>query len=512
MTATSVHRRSRVTQVEVPAISAVRVALYTRKSTEKGLDQAFNSIDAQREMLEGFVAGRAAEGWTALPARYDDGGYSGGNTNRPGLQRLQQDIGAGLVDKVAVYRLDRLSRHTGDFVALMDFFRRHRIEVVSPNERVEQATASDRLTLGVRMQVSQFEREIAAERIRDKMRAARAKGLWQGGRPVLGYDVVAKKLVVNPAEAADVRAVFGTYARTTSIVATLAELERRGIRLKSWTTQRGRRNEGRRFRDHSLRTLLANPLYVGRLYAGDEVVDAQHEAIVPRELWDEVQALLALGQREQAPRRAWGALLTGVIHCAVCGSAMVPSYCKKGDTRYGYYVCQSIKARGAAGCPGSRISQATVEAEVVERIRAMAREPALLDESVRAARAEVEARRRELAADAQRAGTEAARLQGQIDDLVARGADVPEVRRRLDALREAHDAATERATAAKDEAAGLRAPLDEGELCRAIESFAAWNALFPDERARLVRLVVARVVADGRTGDITIKSSKGGRL
>ncbi|HEX5010786.1 MAG TPA: recombinase family protein [Planctomycetota bacterium] len=483
----------------------MRVALYTRKSTKKGLDQQFNSIEAQREALEKFITDHAADGWVALPERYDDGGVSGATTSRPAWQRLLSDVKRGLIDKIAVYKPDRLSRDSADAALMMKYFRSVGVGVVSPNERLDQDTASDRFSLGVRMQAWQYEREIAAERIRDKMRAARQRGQWQGGRPVLGYDVVAKKLVVNEPEAADVRAIFESYARTTSIVATLAELERRGIRLKSWTTQRGRRNEGRAFRDHSLHTLLANPLYVGRLYAGQDVVDAEHEAIVPRELWDEVQALLALGQREQAPRRAWGALLTGIIHCAVCGSGMVPSYCKKGDTRYGYYVCQSIKARGADGCPGSRVAQGVVEAAVVERIRAMARDPALLDEAVRQARAEVEARRAALATDAQRAGMEAARLAGEIADLIAHGADVPELRQRLDGLRQAHDAATQRATAAKDEAAVLRAPLDEGELRRAIESFGpAWDALFPGERSRLVRLVVERVSVDGRTGFVQV--------
>jgi site-specific DNA recombinase len=499
-------------RARAPTLATVRVALYTRKSTTKGLDQKFNSIEAQRECLEKFVAGHAAEGWIALATRYDDGGVSGATTNRPAWQRLLTDVKHGLIDMVAVYKPDRLSRDSADAALLMKYFRSVGVAIISPTERLDQETASDRLSLGLRIQVWQYEREIAAERIRDKMRAARAKGQWQGGRPVLGYDVVNKTLAVNHAEAKDVVAIFESFARTTSLVATLRELEARGIRLKSWTTKRGKRNEGAAFRDHSLRTLLANPLYVGRIHAGDVVVDGEHEAIVPRQLFDEVQALLASGRRQQAPRQAWGALLTGLIHCAVCGSAMVPSYCSKGGTRYGYYTCQRIKESGATACPGSRVAQGAVEAAVVERIMAIGRDPALVAEAVQAARAEVDAQAAALAQDVQRSRTEAHRLAAERDALVAHGADVPELRQRLEELRHAHEAATQRATEAKDELAALKARvLDEAALRRAIERVApCWDALFPGERASLIRLLVERVRVDARTGEVDIAFHPGG--
>jgi site-specific DNA recombinase len=301
-------------------------------------------------------------------------------------------------------------------------------------------------------------------------------------------------------------AIFETYARTTSIVATLAELERRGIRLKAWTTQRDKHRGGAAFRDNSLRVLLANPLHVGQIRAGDEIVDAEHEAIVPRALWDEVQALLAGGRRRHAPRHPWSALLTGIIECAVCGSAMVPSYCAKGGRRYGYYTCRKLKDHGASACPGSRVAQGTVEAAVLERLREIGRDPAILEATVSAARAEADRQRAERQADAQRAGTEATRLAAEIDDVVARGGDGPEVRRRLNILRDAHDAATGRATNAKEALTALRTQTIEPDDVRgAIESFGpAWDELFPKERSRLVRLVVGRVSADGRTGAVEI--------
>jgi site-specific DNA recombinase len=301
-------------------------------------------------------------------------------------------------------------------------------------------------------------------------------------------------------------AIFETFARTTSVFATLRELERRGIRLKSWTTQRGRTNAGRPFRDLSLRTLLTNPLYVGQIRAGEEIVDAEHEGIVPRVLFDEVQALLARPRATPPSRRLWSALLTGVLRCGACGAGMTPSYCTKGGRRYGYYTCQRIKDGGAAACPGSRVAQAAVEAAVLDRLRLIGTDPAVLEATVAAAHAEVDRQRAERQADAQRAGTEAARLAAEINDVVARGGDGPEVRRRLNSLREAHDAATRRVTDAKDALITLRARvIDPDDVRRAIESFGpVWDELFPEERIRLTRLVVERVTVTGSTGGIGI--------
>ena len=514
MTTTAAHRRARTRATE-PASSpaVVRVACYTRKSSEKGLDQAFNSIDAQRQMLEDFVAQHAADGWVALVDRYDDGGFSGGNTKRPGLQRLLAAVRAGHIDKVAVYRLDRLSRSTVDFVHLMDLLRCYGVEVVSPNERIENATASDRLTLGVRMQVSQFEREIAAERIRDKMKAARLRGLWMGGRAVLGYDVDRHRLVANETEAEDVRAIFALFLRTRSLVATLRELNVRGIKNKSWLTQRGRHVDGQAFSKNTLTRLLTSVVYVGQFDVEGKIVKADHTGIVPRELFDQVQAIFAESKAEpgRPERQVWSALLTGLLRCAACGSAMVPTYSVKGSRRYGYYQCQRTKAQGATACPGSRVAQGPIESAVVERIAAIGRDPALADEAVRAAHAEVASRRAELAQDARRCGLEVQRQKAESDALVAaiarQAGDVPELRQKLAVVREELQDAQARAKAVRDELASLKASVvSEDELRRAIVSFTpVWTALFPAERARLVRLLVERVSFDARTGDTEIQ-------
>jgi site-specific DNA recombinase len=471
-------RRVHRPAVPVSVPRPMRVALYTRKSSEKGLDQAFNSIDAQRQMLEEFVARHADQGWVALPERYDDGGFTGGNTNRPAFQRLLADIEAGRIDKVAVYRLDRLSRSTGDFVGILQTFSKYGIEAVSPNERIEHATAGDRLTLGMRMQVSQYEREIAAERIRDKMRAARRQGHWQGGRPVLGYDVVAKKLIVNEAEAGHVRAIFESFLRTGSIVATLADLDRRGIRNKSWTTQRGRVVTGSAFDSNSLRKLLGQVVYIGKLHAGKEIVGGDQPAIVPQETWDAAQALLGGDETGRSwERKPSGALLQGLLRCAACGGGMVAHYTLKGTRRYGAYVCGTQRRRGRAACPGSRAPLGDMETFVVEKIRAIGRDPALVAETVAAAGPERTTRLGELRLDLRRAEAENSER-------------VPELRAEL---------------------AALKGCVIDADLAAALASFdAVWDALFPAERARILHLLIERIVFDASTGTVSITYRAGG--
>jgi site-specific DNA recombinase len=507
MTITAAHRRARDQSPITPAI--VRVAAYCRRSVEKA-ELQFGSIEAQREAIAGYVTSRQALGWTLLPAHYDDRGISGATLERPDFQRLMRDVDAGLVDVIAVYKFDRLSRNFVDFVQLIQRLEHQHIGVVSTTESIDTSTDIGRLLLNVMASFAEFSRKQGAERVRHKMLAARLRGQWQGGRVSLGYDSVDKRLVVNAAEAADVVAIFQTFARTRSLVGTLRELERRGIRNKSWTGKRGQRVKGTGFTKNSLTHLLTNVLYAGKMRAGKEEVDGDHDVIVPAALWDEVQAIFAEGKVApgRPERQAWSGLLTGILKCAACGSSMVPNYSTKGTKRYGYYTCQRQKSHGAAACPGSRVPQDVVEAAVVERLMAIGRDPSLVAEAVQAAHAEITSRRAELAQDARRFGTEVHRLKAERDELVAAtvrdgGADV---RSKLDAVRDALSEAQARAAAVRDELAALKASdLDEDALRRAIESFTpVWAELFPAERERLIRLLVDRVSIDAGTGDMAI--------
>ena len=247
--------------------TTTRCAVYTRKSTEEGLEQEFNSLDAQRESGEAYIKSQVNEGWECLPDRYDDGGYSGGNMERPALKRLLADIDAGKVDSVVVYKVDRLSRSLLDFAKMVETFDRHHVSFVSVTQLINTSTSMGRLMLNVLLSFAQFEREIISERTRDKIAAARRRGKWSGGMPLLGYDVDPRgsKLAVNEEEAARVRAIFQLYLELQSLIPVVVELERRGWTNKRWTTRKGRERGGKPFTKTSLHRLLTNVVYVGKI-------------------------------------------------------------------------------------------------------------------------------------------------------------------------------------------------------------------------------------------------------
>lgn len=517
MTTTATHRKARTRQAAASGPGTVRVVAYCRRSVEKVAEE-FGSIESQRQAIASYVASQRERGWVLLPETYEDRNLSGATTDRPDLQRLLADARAGRFDVVCLHKFDRISRSLMDFLRLVQDLEALHVTVVSVTQQVDTSTSTGRLMLNILASFAEFEREQIRERVADKMLAARQRGLWQGGRPPLGFDVVDKRLVVNPTEAADVLAIYEIFCRTRSPVATLRELDCRGIRNKSWTGKRGQRVEGRKFHRKSLRQVLTSPRYIGQQAAGGGLVKAEHEAIVPRALWDRVQAIYTEGAVEpgRPPRQPWSALLTGLLRCGACGAAMVPTYSVKGGRRYGYYQCQSTKSQGATACPGSRVAQGLIEAVVLERLAAVGRDPALAEQAVTAAHAEVAARRVELAGDARRHGMEVQRLAAERDALVAalvrQDGEVPEVRQRLAYVREGLQEAQARAEGVREELAGLGdGAVKKDELRRAIESFTpVWTELFPAERARLVQLLVESVSLDARTGELAITFRPGG--
>src|SRR5216684_4011006 len=276
----------------------VRCAIYTRKSTEEGLDQDFNSLDAQREAAEAYIHSQAHAGWTCLPNRYDDGGYTGSNLDRPALQRLLADIQAGQVDCVLIHRVDRLSRSLLDFARLMEIFERHRVSLVSVTQPLNTTTSLGRLTLNILLSYAQFEREIIADRTRDKMAAARRKGKFVGGVPVLGYDVAATrgKLVVNTDEASRVQAIFALYLQRGAVEAVWAEVQARQWTTKRWMTREGKEHLGRSFTKPTLTRLLKNVLYLGQVSHQGKVYVGEQAAIVEKAVWERVNERLAQEQ------------------------------------------------------------------------------------------------------------------------------------------------------------------------------------------------------------------------
>jgi site-specific DNA recombinase len=270
----------------------MRCAIYTRKSTEEGLDRDFNSLDAQRESAEAYVLSQREAGWTALAERYDDGGYTGANLHRPALERLLADIEAGLIDCLLVNRVDRLSRSLLDFARLMSTFEKRGVNLVSVTQQFNTTASMGRLTLNILFSFAEFERSLICERTRDKMSAARRKGKWVGGVPVLGYDIApgGGRLLINEEEAAHVRTAFAFYLEHGALPPVVDHLNGQQWTTKRWTTKNGRLYPGRRFTEHDLQRLLTNIVYTGRLLYKGQIYAGEHPAIIEETLWQQVQA------------------------------------------------------------------------------------------------------------------------------------------------------------------------------------------------------------------------------
>ena len=351
----------------------VRCAVYTRKSTEEGLEQEFNSLHAQREAAEAYIKSQRHLGWTLLPTLYDDGGFTGGNIERPALKRLLEDIDAQHVDCVMVYKVDRLSRSLLDFARLMDQFDHRSVSFVSVTQQFNTTTSLGRLTLNILLSFAQFEREIIGERTRDKMSAARRKGKWVGGIPVLGYDVHpgGGRLIINDTEAARVREIFGLYRTSRSLATMEAELGRRKWTTKSWTTKSGALRAGTLFQKPTLLRLLTNPIYIGKVCHKSTLYPGEHQPIIEPGLWEEINTELRAGRRGRTgtTRTEQKALLKGLLFCGTCGNAMVPTYTSKRERRYRYYVCRTAHENGWKACATKSIAAGLMEGSVVTQLR-----------------------------------------------------------------------------------------------------------------------------------------------
>jgi site-specific DNA recombinase len=363
--------------VPKPSVPRLRCAIYTRKSTEEGLDQEFNSLDAQREASEAFIQSQRREGWIALPECYDDGGFTGANMDRPALTKLLHAVEAGELDCVVVYKVDRLSRSLLDFTRMLSVFEKHKVSFVAVTQQFNTSTSLGRLTLNILLSFAQFERELIGERTRDKMSAARRKGKWVGGCPVLGYDVDpgGGRLVVNEQEAERVRTIFALFEEHRSVLLTLTEIERRGWRLKSWTRRSGQFRSGGRFALNSLRRLLTNILYTGSIQHHGKPYPGEHAAILAPGTWERVQSLIT--HREAfargRSRNKHLALLSGLLYCESCAARMVYSYSGKNDRRYPYYLCLNAQRKGWAVCPAKSLPARAIEESVLGKLREAAR-------------------------------------------------------------------------------------------------------------------------------------------
>jgi len=498
----------------------VRCGIYTRKSTEEGLEQAFNTLDAQRESAEAFINSQRQEGWTALPRKYDDGGYTGANMDRPALKQLLADVQSGAVNCVVVYKVDRLSRSLLDFSRIMEILDKHGATFVSVTQQFNTTSSMGRLTLNVLLSFAQFEREMISERTRDKMGAARRKGKWVGGVPVIGYDVAPQggSLVVNQEEAKRVRDIFALYLELGSLIPVVEELDRRGWRMKSWTTREGRKAGGKPIAKNSLYNLLTNIGYVGKVSYENVVYAGEHDRIVDDELWNKVQTVLNRNGRRGGRNigNKHGALLKGLVRCASCDVGMIHTYVNKKDRLYRYYVCVKAHQRGWAQCETRSISAPALENAVVEQLRGIGRNPTVLREVLR----QLAERRRD---DSAALGAEKAGVERELKTIAQEmkmavslvGAGGTSTTLATDRLAELQD----RATHLSSRLIELRKQVEtiEGEGMDSLDVKSAlhefdplWEQLSTWEQERFIRIPVEHVGYNGKTGIVTLGFRSGG--
>lgn len=509
-----VDKRSREDAHRFGGKSGVRCAIYTRKSTEEGLDQAFNTLDAQREAAESFINSQRQEGWEALPHKYDDGGYSGANMDRPALKRLLADVQSGRVNCVVVYKVDRLSRSLLDFARIMEILDKHGATFVSVTQQFNTTSSMGRLTLNVLLSFAQFEREMISERTRDKMSAARRKGKWVGGNPVIGYDVAPQggSLLVNQEEAQRVREIFALYLELGSLIPVVEELDRRGWRMKSWTTRDGRQAGGKPIPKNSLYNLLTNMIYVGKVKFGGEVYEGEHDRIIDDETWNRVQSTLNRNGRRGGRNvgNKYGALLKGLVRCGSCEVGMVHTYVNKKDKLYRYYVCTKAHQRGWAQCGTRSVSAPALENAVLEQLRGLGRNPALLQEVLRQLN---EQRRKDSAEIEEQRATVERELKKIAQEMTATVSIVGE-------SSHAADLATDRLAELQDRASSLHSKRNEllrqGSVIDAArvdtpaieaglhEFHSLWEQLSSWEQERFIRLLVEHVRYDGKSGTVTL--------
>ncbi len=344
-------------------LKEVRCAIYTRKSNEDGLEQKFNSLDAQRVACEKYIKSR--EGWVILAKRYDDGGYSGKNLERPAIKELFEDVKGGEIDCVVVYTLDRLSRETKDSIEVTSFFRRHRVNFVAVTQIFDNNTPMGKFVQTVLSGAAQLEREMIVERVKNKIATSKEQGLWMGGTLPLGYDVKDKELIINKKEAKIVKHIFESYMELKSMAELARELNREGYRTKKFEAKSGKVQGGEIFKKATVRRIITNPIYVGKIRHYEKEYEGKHEAIIEKEKWQKAQELI----RNQPYRKAKyeEALLKGIIKCKSCNVNMTLTYAKKENKRYRYYVCNNHLRGKNCESENRTIVAGEVEKEAMKR-------------------------------------------------------------------------------------------------------------------------------------------------
>ncbi|OHB45941.1 MAG: resolvase [Planctomycetes bacterium GWC2_45_44] len=489
----------------------IRCAIYTRKSTEEGLEQDYNSLDAQRDAAEAYIKSQKQEGWVCLPEKYDDGGYTGGNLDRPAAQRLLADVQEGKIDCIMVYKVDRLSRSLMDFARIIQILDKNNVSFVSVTQQFNTTTSMGRLTLNILLSFAQFEREIISERTRDKIAGARRKGKWTGGRPILGYDILREpggsKLMVNPPESRQVRQIFEKYLETGSLMATLKWLDEEKQRNKQYKAKDGKTNGGLVFAKSSLQRLLTNVIYIGRISHKENVYQGEHQGIVDEGLFSQVQSLLKMNRRSGGPHRnKYDALLKGLVRCKHCGCAMTHHYVLNDNKRYRYYVCINAQKRGWSNCVSPSLPAVELEEFVIGQIRTLRKDDMFLSEVLEKAQAKLYSDVEQHQAALKTSENEMRKMLRSLGEISAqaaydsRSADkLAELQEQIKQKEQAMTVLNEKIIVAR------RRMVDTDEMTGAIEAFdPIWQSLTPNEQTRLIRLLVQQVEYDGENKNIAV--------
>jgi site-specific DNA recombinase len=505
--------RRRNGKASEPTPERVRCAIYTRKSTDKGLEQSFNSLDAQREACERYIANQSYQGWFALDTRYDDGGFTGANTERPAFQRLLDDVDAGLVDVILVYKVDRLSRSLVDFSQVIARLDEKGVAFVSVTQNFSTADAMGRLTRNMLISFAEFEREMIAERTRDKIAASRRKGKWTGGAIPLGYDVRDRKLIINRRESTLVRLIFERYLVLQSTMKLMRELNEAGHRTKVRKRRDGTKGHGAVWSSSAVVRVLRNPIFAGLMPLGDETFEGEHKGLIDREIFDEVGRIMDGHTPAHAAThgRNPAYILRGVLYCGCCGMHFTPASTRKKGREYRYYRCTTRDKGGAKACDGRSLPADAIEGFVVDKLGEEVGRGDLAAGVYDALQARISRKLEVLGAIRQRLPREIADLAAEGKKLVSglKGAGSPGDRvleARIDEVGAGLEAAELRLAGVEREIAKLEAArATQAWVSAVLKDFdAIWNVMTDENRGRLVRALVARVEVDEPSGDINI--------
>ncbi len=482
---------------------AIRAAIYCRKSTDHGLEQDFNSLDAQQDACESYIASHAPDGWEYVDS-FSDGGFSGGTMIRPGLQKMMEDIKQGLIDIVVVQRVDRLSRSLIDFSKMMEVFDEYGVAFVSVTQQFDTSTSMGKLILHVLLSFAQFEREMIAERTRDKIAAARRKGKYSGGRPLLGYDIErnesGSRLVINTEEAKQVKEIFGMYLKNKTLIKTAQEASIKGYHTKRWVTKKGKVIGDKKFDKAKIHCLLTNITYLGKTKYGNEIYEGEHDAIIDEQIWKDVQRLLTKNRHSGGTSGYGGQnyyLLKDLLHCCHCGCGMGHTYTVRKNRRYRYYVCNHAVKNGRSSCNAPSVSAPAIEDFVIDQVRDFARDPQLMLDALEEANVKSIRKRREIERELKILNRRLPNIHRKLRLLL----DSPngDVSMRVHELNEELRMAEGRKADIVHELETFSGDLPSRDA--ATETFAdfnqIWDTLSPTEQQRVLNLLIERIDYDG---------------